>query len=63
MMHWPVKITYFDQDAKLDQAPTYSMSALLYDNGVMRRLRLDYGRFVLIGKLVRLDTLPTTPCP
>ncbi|MEJ0013121.1 MAG: DUF1849 family protein [Bauldia sp.] len=63
MMHWPVKITYFDQDATIDQAPTYSMSALLYDNGVMRRLRLDYGRFVLIGKLVRLDTLPNTPCP
>lgn len=63
MMHWPIKVTYFDEAAGVDQAPTYSMSALLYDNGVMRRLRLDYGRFALIGKLTRLDTLPTAPCP
>lgn len=63
MMHWPVKVTYFDEAAGVDQAPTYAMSALLYDNGIMRRLRLDYGRFALIGKLTRLDTLPTPACP
>jgi hypothetical protein len=63
LKHWPVKITYFDATKGVDQAPTYAMSALLYENGVMRRLRLDYGRFALIGKLVRLDTLPTPACP
>jgi hypothetical protein len=63
MMHWPVKMTYFDETKGVDQAPIYSMSALLYENGIMRRLRLDYGRFVLVGKLVRLDTLPTPACP
>ncbi len=63
LMHWPVTISYFDQTAGTDQAPTYTMSAILYDNGIMRRLRLDYGKFALVGKLVRLDTLPTTPCP
>jgi hypothetical protein len=63
MMHWPVKITYFDESAGVDQAPNYAMSALLYDNGIMRRLRLDYGRFALVGKLTRLDALPTPACP
>ncbi len=63
LKHWPIKITYFDEGNGVDQAPTYAMSALLYENGIMRRLRLDYGRFALVGKLVRLDTLPTPACP
>jgi hypothetical protein len=63
MMHWPVTVTYFDAAKGVDQAPIYSLSALLYENGIMRRLKLDYGQFVLIGKLVRLDTLPTPACP
>jgi hypothetical protein len=63
MRHWPVTVTYFDEGKSTDQAPIYSLSALLYENGVMRRLKLDYGTFVLVGKLVRLDTLPAPACP
>jgi EipB-like len=63
LMHWPVTITYFDEAAGIDQAPNYTMSGILYDNGIMRRLKLDYGRFALVGRLVRLDILPPTPCP
>jgi hypothetical protein len=63
MMHWPVTVTYFDEAKGVDQAPIYSLSAILYENGIMRRLKLDYGHFVLVGKLVRLDTYPTPACP
>jgi hypothetical protein len=63
MTHWPVTVTYFDEAAGVDQAPVYSLSAILYENGIMRRLKLDYGRFVLVGKLVRLDTLSAPSCP
>ena len=63
MEHWPVTISYFDQAAGADQSPNYSMNAILYDNGIMRQLRLDYGNFALVGKLVQLDVLPEKPCP
>lgn len=63
MLHWPVTISYFDQDNGGDGAPNYSLSGLLYENGIMRRLHFDYGHFALIGKLVQLDLLPATPCP
>ncbi len=63
MKHWPVTISYFDKTGGTDQAPDYSMSAILYDNGLMRQLRLDYGTFALVGKLVQLDILPDKPCP
>jgi hypothetical protein len=63
MRHWPVRMSYFDADGGDDKPPDYSMSAILYENGIMRRLRLDYGHFTLIGKLVRLDILPAAACP
>jgi hypothetical protein len=63
LMHWPVTISYFDAGAGVDQAPNYTMSAILYDNGIMRRFRLDYGRFALVGRLVQLDVLPAANCP
>jgi len=62
LLHWPVTVSYFDKGPGIDQAPTYTLSAILYDNGIMRQLKLNYGRFTLLGKLVQLDTLPKTPC-
>jgi hypothetical protein len=63
MTHWPITVSYFDSDAGQDQTPNYVMSALLYENGILRRLRLDYGTFALLGTLVQLDTLTATKCP
>ncbi len=63
MEHWPVTISYFDAGSSVDQSPNYTMSAIIYDNGIMRQLRLDYGTFALIGKLTQLDVLPEKPCP
>jgi hypothetical protein len=62
--HWPVTISYFALAAARggDQTPEYQMSFLLYDNGITRRLRLDYGDFVLRGSLARLESVAVTAC-
>lgn len=58
---WPVAISYFEEGKK-DSQPNYTLSFDLYDNGVSRALKLDYGDFVLSGKMVKLELLPTKPC-
>lgn len=61
MRRWPVTISYFD-DSRKDEAPNYTLSFDLYENGISRALRLDYGDFVLAGELTSLQVLPTPPC-
>ena len=63
VLHWPVTISYFDEGKGADQAPVYAMSAILYENGIMRQLRLNYGKFTLVGTMVQLDVLPEKRCP
>ncbi|WP_245504063.1 cell envelope integrity EipB family protein [Lichenihabitans psoromatis] len=58
---WPVAISYFDA-SKTDSAPDYVLSFDLYENGISRALRLDYGDFVLAGDLTDLKLMPDTPC-
>ncbi len=62
MRRWPVTISYFDVGRK-DEAPNYTLSFQLYENGISRALRLDYGDFVLAGEMKSLELLPTPPCP
>lgn len=57
--HWPVTVSYFDEPESGEQSPVYELSFILYENGITRRMRLDYGDFTLTGKLVRLDMAPT----
>jgi hypothetical protein len=59
---WPVTVSYFGTEAGGDQPPDYSISFDLWENGVSSRMRLDYGDFVLNGKIVHLELLPGTPC-
>ncbi|SDU19768.1 cell envelope integrity EipB family protein [Stappia sp. ES.058] len=62
--HWPVTIAYFDsqtQDAG-ERMPVYQLGFLLYDNGVSRRLKLDYGDFELSGKLSDLTLIDPVTC-
>lgn len=63
MRHWPLTLSYFDKSDSGDDTPFYVMSFVLYENGVGRTLKIDYGDFALAGKLTRLDLLPATPCP
>jgi hypothetical protein len=62
MRRWPVAISYFDVGQK-DESPNYTLSFELYENGISRALRLNYGDFVLAGEMTSLELLPTPPCP
>jgi hypothetical protein len=57
LRRWPVSISYFDEGRK-DEAPDYTLSFDLYENGISRALRLDYGDFVLAGEMTSLELLP-----
>ena len=60
---WPVEISYFDRARTGgDALPDYQLGFLLYENGVSRRLRLDYGDFAIAGTLSSLEPLPAGEC-
>lgn len=61
--HWPVTVSYFDQEGHGEQTPLYVMSFILYENGISRRLKIDYGDFAVVGRLSRLEMLPGADCP
>ncbi|MCP4386611.1 MAG: cell envelope integrity EipB family protein [Hyphomicrobiales bacterium] len=63
MRHWPVTLSYFDRATTGDDTPFYVLSFVIYENGVGRALKIDYGDFALAGKLTGLELLPSTPCP
>lgn len=62
--YWPISISYFERGKKVEgeQTPDYQMSFDLYDNGVSRALKIDYGEFVLDGELKELEFLKPTAC-
>ncbi|MDB5590270.1 cell envelope integrity EipB family protein [Enterovirga sp.] len=63
LTRWPVTLSYFEQ-GRGDVLPAYVLSFELYENGVSRALKLDYGSFVLRGEMVRLDLLSdASGCP
>jgi len=53
---WPVDIAYFDETSPEggEDTPEYRISFKLYENGLTRDLDMDYGDFVIHGKLVDL---------
>lgn len=61
MTRWPVAISYFTV-GKGDDAPDYVLSFDLYENGISRALKLDYGDFVLSGDMSQLELLPPAVC-
>jgi hypothetical protein len=61
MRRWPVTISYFETD-KRDGEPAYILSFDLYENGISRALKLDYGDFVLSGEMTELTLLPVPKC-
>ena len=61
LARWPVTMSYFKLGRK-DETPVYTLSFDVYENGVSRALRLDYGDFALKGEMTRLELLPEKPC-
>lgn len=63
LRHWPVTVSYFDQVAEGEQTPIYVMSFVLYENGISRHLKIDYGDFAIVGRLSNLEMLAPGKCP
>jgi hypothetical protein len=58
---WPVTISYFEEGTG-DRTPVYTISFDLYENGISRDLKLDYGDFALKGELKSLEVQAPTTC-
>jgi hypothetical protein len=58
---WPVSIGYFE-DKGGDLTPSYQIDFRLYENGVSRKLLIDYGGFSVHGTLTALEYLKTPEC-
>ena len=60
---WPVSIAYFEPGAgKQDALPVYELSFLMFENGVSRKLYIDYGEFALQGDLTEITFYPPSKC-
>lgn len=63
LKRFPVTVSYFDKEKeKGEQTPAYTLAFELYENGVSRSLRLDYGNFALKGELKSIEFFKPTPC-
>jgi len=65
LTRWPVTVSYYDRDAKTnsgEQTPVYAMSFELYENGVSRKLVLDYNDFVIAGAVDKFEPKESKPC-
>jgi len=63
LKHWSVVVSYFNQESRGEQTPIYVMSFVLYENGVSRHIKIDYGDFAILGRLAALEMLPKAHCP
>ncbi len=63
LARWPVTISYFDKTGKEgEQTPVYAITFEMYENGISRALRLDYGDFVVDGTMTSLELRDSKPC-
>jgi hypothetical protein len=60
---WPVSISYFEPGSdKQDALPAYELAFLYFENGVSRRLFIDYGEFAIRGDLKEITFLESGRC-
>ncbi len=60
---WPVSLSYYDKSkADADAVPTYELAFVFFENGVSRRLFIDYGDFSIRGELKELTFLNPGKC-
>jgi hypothetical protein len=68
LARWPVTISYFDKSKKKadddpsEQTPIYAIGFEMYENGISRALKLDYGDFVVDGTMTSLEVKSAKPC-
>lgn len=63
MRAWPVSLSYFEPgQSSGDAVPTYELSFVFFENGVVRQMTLDYGDFALKGDLKSITFLDQPKC-
>ena len=67
MPRWPVTISYFEKkegeaERTGEQTPVYAITFELYENGISRKLILDYNDFKIAGELTSLDLKKEKAC-
>ena len=67
LRRWPVTVSYFERDDSGttrtgEQTPSYAIGFELYENGITRAPVLDYGDFVVSGRMAQLDVEDAKPC-
>lgn len=61
---WPVTIAYYDAGSdKAEGIPAHEMSFVLYENGVIRKLGIDYGTLSVKGTLAEIEFYEPGKCP
>ncbi|MBB6309663.1 cell envelope integrity EipB family protein [Xanthobacter tagetidis] len=61
--YFPVTVSYYEPGAT-SGSPEYVMSFALYDNGVVGDMKIDYGKFALVGTMAEFTALkPAEGCP
>ena len=59
LARWPVTLSYFTA-GRGEQTPIYTITFELYENGVSRALKLDYGEFALKGDVAQFELKEST---
>jgi hypothetical protein len=60
---WPVSIGYFEPNSdKSDAVPVYELSFWFFENGVSRKLFIDYGEFAIQGELAQITFHEPSKC-
>lgn len=60
---WPVTISYYERgQSGQDATPVYELGFMFFENGVSRKLVIDYGDFAIKGELSRIEFLEPTKC-
>ncbi len=65
MPSWPLSVTFYEykpDQMTSEELPSYQMSFPIYENGVAGTLSIDYGDYVLSGKLTSLELLHQPAC-
>ncbi len=68
LTRWPVTISYFEHESVKkeqsgEQTPVYAISFEIYENGISRKLSLQYSDFTIAGEMTSLDLKKVKPCP
>jgi hypothetical protein len=60
---WPVSISYYEPGSdNKDALPAYELGFLFFENGVSRKLQIDYGEFAIKGELTEITFFDVGNC-